>query len=279
MLKLKWHEIVAPGEYYHLATKANPTRNKDSRIHTHDFAEIFWIEAGRCVHHINGERKIASSGDLIFIRHKDTHGFRGIGRDHVVLTNLAFPLRVFNDFARRYPKFWATIYEKGGCLPSRIHLTPQQLGQFKGLAMELAKMPRCRLFIDRFILSLLVNLFPYEPTQLDSHPPDWLQTACQQVKQPVYFSQGAHGFVKAAGRCHEHVARACRLHLGTTPSAFVNRVRAEHAAHQLRMTSRPIVDIAMDCGIQNLAHFYKIFKDVYGIPPRQYRLNQQNMIP
>jgi AraC family cel operon transcriptional repressor len=50
------------------------------------------------------------------------------------------------------------------------------------------------------------------------------------------------------------------------------------AARQWRMTDRPILDVAMDCGLGNLAYFYRLFQRRYGLTPRHYRLRQQTVV-
>jgi AraC-like DNA-binding protein len=51
-----------------------------------------------------------------------------------------------------------------------------------------------------------------------------------------------------------------------------------HAARQLRMTDGPILDAAMDCGLGNLAYFYRPFERRYGLTPRHSRLRQQTVV-
>ncbi|MGB1208234.1 MAG: helix-turn-helix transcriptional regulator, partial [Paracoccaceae bacterium] len=101
--------------------------------------------------------------------------------------------------------------------------------------------------------------------------PAWLVTACADTRDPQVFRQGAAGFVAAAGRGHEHVCRVARQYLGLSPTAYVNRVRMEHAAMLLGGTDQPIPDIAVDCGLENLSHFYRLFQSHYGTTPRRYR--------
>jgi AraC-like DNA-binding protein len=64
-----------------------------------------------------------------------------------------------------------------------------------------------------------------------------------------------------------------RRHLGMTGTEFVNEARLQHAARELRLSDRPIAEIALDCGYDNLGYFYRRFKARFGRPPRQYRLS------
>jgi AraC family transcriptional regulator, dual regulator of chb operon len=101
--------------------------------------------------------------------------------------------------------------------------------------------------------------------------PDWLQRACEAVQQSEVFQEAAAGMVRVAGRSHEHVARSLRTALGCTPSDYVNAVRMEYAARELRITTRPIAEIALDCGIGNLSHFYILFRRAHHETPLAYR--------
>jgi AraC family cel operon transcriptional repressor len=44
------------------------------------------------------------------------------------------------------------------------------------------------------------------------------------------------------------------------------------ARRQLEMGDREIVEIALDCGIENLSHFHALFRRETGTTPRAYRL-------
>jgi AraC family cel operon transcriptional repressor len=46
------------------------------------------------------------------------------------------------------------------------------------------------------------------------------------------------------------------------------------AANRLLTTEDAILDIALDCGFQNLGHFYRLFHSKYGFSPFAYRQYQ-----
>jgi AraC family cel operon transcriptional repressor len=70
----------------------------------------------------------------------------------------------------------------------------------------------------------------------------------------------------------EHLARQVRQHLHKTPTDIVNEARLAHAASELQSSGRAITEIALECGVENLSHFYKLFREHFGCTPRQYRL-------
>ena len=66
--------------------------------------------------------------------------------------------------------------------------------------------------------------------------------------------------------------RATVRWLKQTPTEIVNTVRMDYSARQLTETARPILEIALDCGLNNLSHFYALFRQRFGVSPRKYRL-------
>ena len=108
--------------------------------------------------------------------------------------------------------------------------------------------------------------------------PDWLARACTAAQTRAMFQRGASGFVAAAGRQHAHVARVCRDLLGVTPTAYVNAIRMDYAARQLTGSSDSLTEIALDCGIENLSHFHRLFKARHGMTPKAWRRRYQHSV-
>ncbi|MBC8009733.1 MAG: helix-turn-helix transcriptional regulator, partial [Burkholderiales bacterium] len=99
----------------------------------------------------------------------------------------------------------------------------------------------------------------------------WLSDACAAIQEPRHFVGGTPALARLAGRSPEHLAREMRRHLRRTPTDVVNAARLTHAAQQLATTSRPIIDIAGECGFEGLGHFYKLFHARYATSPLRYR--------
>ena len=61
--------------------------------------------------------------------------------------------------------------------------------------------------------------------------------------------------------------------MGTTPSAYIQSKRLDHAAHQLAQARRnaPITAVAFDAGFNDLSTFCRLFRRKFGVAPRDYR--------
>jgi AraC family cel operon transcriptional repressor len=152
---------------------------------------------------------------------------------------------------------------------------PPQLRRFNRWADELAQAPRERLHLDRFLLNVLAELSLEQTDAPLDDAPDWLAQACRTIQKPDHFSGGVEQFLRLCGRSREHVARTARLYLGVTPTEYVNGIRMAYAMRQLEMGNRDILEIALDCGIENLSHFYSLFRDRTAMTPRAYRLSHR----
>jgi AraC-like DNA-binding protein len=64
--------------------------------------------------------------------------------------------------------------------------------------------------------------------------------------------------------------RFFRQHTRKTFSTLLNEVRIEHACRYLRESKLSIGQIAFACGYTNLSNFNRQFKEITGMPPREY---------
>lgn len=65
--------------------------------------------------------------------------------------------------------------------------------------------------------------------------------------------------------------RRMQVLIGLSPSAYIRQVRMETAARLLRESSESIDEIALQTGFASTKYFTRIFKETFGVLPRQYR--------
>jgi transcriptional regulator GlxA family with amidase domain len=68
-----------------------------------------------------------------------------------------------------------------------------------------------------------------------------------------------------------HFIRTFRATFGETPNRYLQRRRVERAMYLLRSTDRSVTDICMDVGFSSLGTFSRVFRDIVGEPPSEYR--------
>jgi AraC family transcriptional regulator len=68
-----------------------------------------------------------------------------------------------------------------------------------------------------------------------------------------------------------HFHQLFRKVTGETPKSYVDRLRLEWAALQLRIRRVAVVDVALECGYQNHETFSRAFRARFAMSPRDYR--------
>lgn len=86
-LKLKISGIVGPGEYGHVDRPLHTWR-RPMRIHTHDFAEFFWVNTGSGSQVLNGVRHRLTVGDFWCIRPEEVHSIKAGGDAPLIITEI-----------------------------------------------------------------------------------------------------------------------------------------------------------------------------------------------
>lgn len=74
-----------------------------------------------------------------------------------------------------------------------------------------------------------------------------------------------------------YLSRFFKKNLHTTFSQYVLDLRLQHAAEMLVQNTRPVTQIAYDCGFRAPSAFIEVFKQHYGQTPKQFRQEQQEL--
>lgn len=80
------------------------------------------------------------------------------------------------------------------------------------------------------------------------------------------------GLAAYAGFSRYTLSRMFRQHTGSTFTQFLNKRRVTMAEELLSGTRMPVTQVALQCGFNSIATFNRVFRDVRGCTPTQYRL-------
>ncbi|MDD2706775.1 MAG: helix-turn-helix domain-containing protein [Verrucomicrobiae bacterium] len=279
MRRLLLTEFISPDQTCHFARRKMESIRSATPppFHTHNYHEIFWVEEGTGRHWINKQQDPLRPGVCYFIRSTDSHAFNVDPEHPFHLVNISFSITNWQSFHKRFfnkkpDPFLLPLVRR------KHFLSTRGLEEARGLVMEMAAGKSSRATLERFLLNFLHLLENTSSAKGEAPPPDWLEKACRDISQPCHFRNGARGFARLAGRSAEHVARELQRFSGKTPTAVVNEARMRHAAALLANSREKILNIVLECGFQNVAHFYQVFKRQFGASPRRYRLLQQKIV-
>lgn len=272
----KLSDFLAKDEVFHIA-RVNITTRNDLSYHSHNYAELLWIEEGEGTHYINGHNVSIKSNDMIMIRPQDKHTFSSKGNG-LTLVNIAFSKKTLEYFRSRYflhtnLYFWCTSN-----LPFHITIPEKLIKRISSRAEEAMRFKRSNIQLDIFLLFIFRNIHEHESGLHYSHAPAWLIPAIKKYNRTDYFKSGVSSFVELCERNSDYVNRVIKELFNQTLTEFVNDIRIKHAADQLILTNVPIKLIAHLCGFDSLAHFYKQFRIRYGQTPLDYRQLNQGIV-
>lgn len=276
MRKLRLAEVLKPGQAFHFA-RTRVQSELPFHPHTHDYYEIFLIEGGSGLHHINGADLPLKAGDLVFLRDSDRHTFSG---NALQIANLSFPKKTIASFSKRWFGGEYDFYGRKK-LPLMKTLSPVEIQIHQNKIETLLVSARSALALEWFLAGLFLS--PELRSELSSVPknrgnvPEWISECAGKIEKPEVFRRGTHSLGVLTGLSPAHISREIKKHFGLTPTAWINEARLGWAARQLQLGEEPIVDISIACGFESLAYFYKLFQKKYGQTPQVYRLRARKI--
>ena len=241
-------------------------KNSYNTLHNHNFYEIFVVLKGEFKHIKNGKEELLKSRDFQIIRPEDIHQFKGVQTVNI-LRNIAIEKEYFEQqmstcpFVQELDQIFTvsdTIYRaylyKTNLIMSKRH-------QYTNYILE-------SLFKD-----LMIEYITNKSERMEV--PHWLKNACSKMNQPINFIEGLPRFIELSGMSQEHLTRALKKYYDETPTQFINNLRLIEASNQLINSHKSIIEIAFECGFENVSYFNRIFKQKFKVSPRTYRKNNQ----
>lgn len=267
---LEWSTFAPNDEAFHIASY-QIAQNEQPDLHTHDYAEIFWITEGEGLQiGIQGGESI-QRGSLFIVHPEVVHRFAS--EHSMTLINVGFPSKILGSLRKLFDSVPVTHTSS---LPYQYTVNDNGLIELNRAVNELVSSPNEEVYLWRFLTRCMCVLSAKRES-VPADAPDWLRHACQEIRQPDNAKEGVERFVKLAGRSPEHVSRFTRKWTGKAPREIAQEARLNLVARELVLTEKPILEITLDAGFENLGHCYKLFKEKYGAPPAEYRKSQKRL--
>lgn len=271
----RWRRLMTADGAAHVA-RLTLTPGRISRLHTHDFAEIFWVERGSVRHEVDGAVQVLAAGSLVGIRPARRHRLAAPAGGEGVIFNFAFTAARLRALEALHPEPVARLFGRAGTPCPMLTLPDAGLLELRAAGDALlARMPG-ELETDYRLLQAL-RWTEFESPR-PAGVPDWLARGLERAERPDLWTQGLSGLHRACGRSPAQVARVMKSKMGMAPIAYLNLLRMQYAERQLRLGSRAIVDICAECGFRGLSQFYRLFVIRHGESPFRYRRRHQGAV-
>lgn len=265
---------IDPSQTFHYA-RSRFDRGLVNPEHSHDYFEIFFIEGGEGLHHINGKTQKLSRGSLVFIRpDRDVHAFSGHG---LLKWTVAFPASIFSHLSKRYFGGDASFYGREK-MPRLLQLDRRGMDTLTLFVAKLDRLRRDIRTLETFLLNVFGEFCVSNETKAslgkmgeEKVLPAWVEKSLKEIAKPEHLQAGTRELARLAGKNPAYVSREVRKWTGKSPRDWVTEARLDYAAKELEIGERDILQISLDCGYQNLGHFYKLFQKRFGMTPWRFR--------
>lgn len=131
---------------------------------------------------------------------------------------------------------------------------------------------------DGTVLLMLADLIQYfsthtlpENTRRQTQSNDILREIITYVNEHYTAPLTLNDMAEQTGFSREYFCRFFKQHMGITFLRYLNEVRISHAGHLLSTTDLTISEVMQESGFTNQTLFNKLFKEIYGMTPRQAR--------
>ena len=103
---------------------------------------------------------------------------------------------------------------------------------------------------------------------------------CVQMVHSQFGAQmDAKSLSAALGLSEPTLYRMFRKYLGMSLNSYIRLVRLHGAQNLLERTDREITEIAYTCGFGSLSNFYRVFREMTGQSPGEYRRRRRQPVP
>jgi AraC-like DNA-binding protein len=257
-----WHTAVQPGVEFLEARFRGYAYHK----HRHDTYAICLTTLGIQAFEYRGAAEVSTPGQVVVLHPDELHDGHaetqeGFGYQIVyvepalifaagqVICGRACPLPFVRTPVLTNPKLAAAV-----------------TGSFPPIHEPLA--------LDSLIVQLAEGLIDADPNCRPRSPPRYLAvTAVERARQFLEAEKtrvvNSAELEAVTGLTRFELARHFRAICGTSPYRYLLMRRLDFARHQLAQR-RPLVDIALEAGFADQAHFTRMFRAAFGLTPAQY---------
>lgn len=127
------------------------------------------------------------------------------------------------------------------------------------------------LAIEGLVLTMAACLCRSLDSRTTNRRPPWLRRVQEVIESRFRETLSLQTLADEASVHPVHLARQFRKCMGVTVGEFVRIRRIDSARRELSETEKPLVDVALDSGFAQQAHFTTVFKRITGTTPREYR--------
>lgn len=282
-------DIFRPGENVFIQTSGKQ-REFLGVVHKHTFIELVYVISGKATHLVGDRTFPATKGDLFIINYDTPHAFFWDENDSepFVGYDLLFTPGFLDtslldsvQFESINSSFLFYSLFPGLQLRPDVHISGSSYNSFGDLFNKIYQeftyqengyLDMIRAYVVELIIKIFRKMSTVSHPEVLNRQTQIVDTTLDYLRQNYHKHLSLDDLAAQVFLSKDYFARLFRETTGMPISALLQQIRIEEACKQLVTTDTKIDDIAEVCGFNDIQYFYRIFKKVTGMTPRQYRL-------
>lgn len=272
-------------------------------LHRHDFYELMLVLKGEVTQQIESKDYLYPAGTCCLINRNLRHSERFTGESSLLFIGLStdFIKELLSSYHSAYfdteklifqnPLF--SFFEEADSVDStKAYLDFTPVAQNNQVINELYKLSDFMLQTllhptfgsTHIIKGLIYTVFQYLFDQknyhsthmrLDSNADFLLFTRISHLLEDTYGRISRSDLEKSLNYSGDYINHIVNKYTGNNLFHYRMKFCLEEVAKQLTETTLPVFDIAQSLGFTNRTHFYNLFKEKYGMTPKEYRTSNK----
>lgn len=259
--------------------------------HKHNYVEVIYMCSGETHHIIDGDEMILKEGEILFLNQNATQEILPAGENDIAINFIILP--EFFDEALYMMREEENLIRDFviGCLcsdnkyTSYLHFKVAEVlpiqNLMENLIWTIMNNQQNNRRINQITMGLLfLQLMNY--TDKVTAGKDYLeQEIMLQVLRYIEenYKEGELSELAYSMNYDLYwISKMIKKLTGKNYTELVQTKRLSQAAYLLQYTALTIVDISLSVGYDNISYFYRIFKQRYGVSPKQFRSQSRKSI-
>lgn len=259
----------------------HPVIRRHFPAHRHEYLEISFITAGEGYQIVNGKRHPLRPGTFFFLLPYQVHEIFTVSSESMRLYNCMFDIQFMFWSSAAMPGLEQLLYIEEE-LPPFVQLSGDERETFERLLAEMLSefqsgQPWRQQFLQVKLLELLIRFDRLRRPE-NAPPPQAEPVGSQSIwsvvrhihlhyQEPLALTELAERY----GMSSSNLSELFKKHLGVNFARFVHDLRVRHACGLLASSDMSKTDIAAEAGFGSLRSFSRIFRDLKGMTPSEYR--------
>lgn len=254
--------------------------------HKHNYIEFNYVYQGNLTQIIDNKEITLQKGEIIFLNQYINHEIKESSENDIIINFIIRPeffdyITVFIDSNNIISKFLLTTlytyYGEGEYLYFKVSERKNIQEIIEKIIVELyipSAMSKAtiKLLVGLLLVELIKNSQDIEIYSIDNYEKMVIIQILKYIEE--FYNKGTLLELSKELKLPDYkLSRLIKKHTKMTFKELLQEKKLSKAIELIKSTDYHMVEIVEHVGYENPTHFYKIFRDKFGMTPRQYKLN------